>query len=329
MSKSESFPDLHHKMSKKIAQLTKVIYHLNTRNEDYEVEMKNLASKHESEMQEIMRDAADKLAKFKDAIAKQKDAAKTEAMIEKLKEQHEQEKKKAMKQLHELRKSVQSREEEIKTEASKQVEQLNGEVQRIKRDFWTKLEGFEGKKKLWDEDKAHLESQLKELKVSHQKEIDDLVKSSNKKYNDMLTERLDAEDALRKELEAAKSGAVEEVVKQYEAQMSALKEKHAGEVADSKEQFNSERQALSGQIEGLKSDLEAAANERSALEKQVNGLDNQLSDKRRVIEKLEADKRANEEKIADLSQTVESLKSSMGSNAEQGATGNPGAEERN
>ncbi|CAM9170484.1 unnamed protein product, partial [Choristocarpus tenellus] len=28
------FPDLHHKMSKKIAQLTKVIYHLNTKNED-------------------------------------------------------------------------------------------------------------------------------------------------------------------------------------------------------------------------------------------------------------------------------------------------------
>lgn len=31
------FPDLHHKMSKKIAQLTKVIYHLNTKNEDHQV----------------------------------------------------------------------------------------------------------------------------------------------------------------------------------------------------------------------------------------------------------------------------------------------------
>ena len=33
---SDVFPDLHHKMSKKIAQLTKVIYHLNTRNEDHQ-----------------------------------------------------------------------------------------------------------------------------------------------------------------------------------------------------------------------------------------------------------------------------------------------------
>lgn len=34
---TDVFPDLHHKMSKKIAQLTKVIYHLNTKNEDHEV----------------------------------------------------------------------------------------------------------------------------------------------------------------------------------------------------------------------------------------------------------------------------------------------------
>lgn len=34
---SDVFPDLHHKMSKKIAQLTKVIYHLNTKNEDRQV----------------------------------------------------------------------------------------------------------------------------------------------------------------------------------------------------------------------------------------------------------------------------------------------------
>ncbi|CAM9693824.1 unnamed protein product [Hapterophycus canaliculatus] len=34
MKAGDVFPDLHHKMSKKIAQLTKVIYHLNTKNED-------------------------------------------------------------------------------------------------------------------------------------------------------------------------------------------------------------------------------------------------------------------------------------------------------
>lgn len=48
-----AFPDLHHKMSKKIAQLTKVIYHLNTKNDDHDLELKNLADTYESEIEEV------------------------------------------------------------------------------------------------------------------------------------------------------------------------------------------------------------------------------------------------------------------------------------
>ena len=44
---AHEYPDLHHKMSKKIAQLTKVIYHLNTRNDDHEAELAVLTAQHE------------------------------------------------------------------------------------------------------------------------------------------------------------------------------------------------------------------------------------------------------------------------------------------
>jgi hypothetical protein len=37
-------------MSKKIAQLTKVIYHLNTKNENHEGELDSLADQYESEI---------------------------------------------------------------------------------------------------------------------------------------------------------------------------------------------------------------------------------------------------------------------------------------
>jgi Family with sequence similarity 184, A and B len=62
----EAFSDLHQKMSKKIAQLTKVIYHLNTRNEDHQSELDAIGLNHESETRELMRDAANKIGKFKD-----------------------------------------------------------------------------------------------------------------------------------------------------------------------------------------------------------------------------------------------------------------------
>ena len=64
----EVFPDLQHKMSKKIAQLTKVIYHLNTRNEDHQSELDSLASNHQAEIQQIIRDATSRISKFKEMI---------------------------------------------------------------------------------------------------------------------------------------------------------------------------------------------------------------------------------------------------------------------
>ena len=64
----EVFPDLHHKMSKKIAQLTKVIYHLNTKNEDHQAEIDDLANNNQLEIQHILRDAAAKIGKFKEMV---------------------------------------------------------------------------------------------------------------------------------------------------------------------------------------------------------------------------------------------------------------------
>jgi hypothetical protein len=64
----EVFPDLHHKMSKKIAQLTKVIYHLNTKNEDHQTELDVLSSNHQVEIQQILKDAAARIGKFKEVV---------------------------------------------------------------------------------------------------------------------------------------------------------------------------------------------------------------------------------------------------------------------
>ncbi|RYH21333.1 hypothetical protein EON65_20905 [archaeon] len=70
----EVFPDLHHKMSKKIAQLTKVIYHLNTKNEDHTLEMEVMSSNHQMEIQNILRDAANRINKFKEMVENRQQA---------------------------------------------------------------------------------------------------------------------------------------------------------------------------------------------------------------------------------------------------------------
>ncbi|KAJ3018051.1 hypothetical protein HKX48_003204 [Thoreauomyces humboldtii] len=49
-------PDISYKLSKKVAQLTKVIYYLNTKNEDHTVEIQSLAEAYEDEIQDVILD---------------------------------------------------------------------------------------------------------------------------------------------------------------------------------------------------------------------------------------------------------------------------------
>ncbi len=55
MSKlDEPIPELHLKMCKKIAQLTKVIYQLHTKNEEHEVRSRELTLTYEQQIEEVL-----------------------------------------------------------------------------------------------------------------------------------------------------------------------------------------------------------------------------------------------------------------------------------
>lgn len=47
---SETAAELHHKMCKKVAQLTRVIFYLNTKNDDYENNIKAVVNAYENEL---------------------------------------------------------------------------------------------------------------------------------------------------------------------------------------------------------------------------------------------------------------------------------------
>ena len=51
-------PDMLYKLSKKIAQLTKVIYSLNTKNDDLEVDLEAMKSSYEDKLQQLSIAAA-------------------------------------------------------------------------------------------------------------------------------------------------------------------------------------------------------------------------------------------------------------------------------
>lgn len=91
------YPDLHHKMSKKIAQLTKVIYHLNTVNENNQFAIEATNSSHSQEIQTILKDASSKINRFREQIEEKRAEVNLQAQLEQLKEKHSEEKSAALK----------------------------------------------------------------------------------------------------------------------------------------------------------------------------------------------------------------------------------------
>jgi len=60
-------------MSKKIAQLTKVIFHLHSKNEENSAYSQALSNAYEREIETLLRDANGHIAKQKDALDKAKE----------------------------------------------------------------------------------------------------------------------------------------------------------------------------------------------------------------------------------------------------------------
>lgn len=89
---TEIIPDLHHKMCKKVAQLTKVIFYLNTKNDDYERSLSATVSSYEQALDANIKDANLIITKYKEQVDKLQKNEQSEQEILKLKQSLEYEK---------------------------------------------------------------------------------------------------------------------------------------------------------------------------------------------------------------------------------------------
>ncbi|CAB1435067.1 unnamed protein product, partial [Pleuronectes platessa] len=98
--------DLHLKMSKKIAQLTKVIYALNTKNDEHEAAIATLKEAHEEEVQQILSETREKILQYKSKISDEMDLKKRIQSLEESMELHERMKRQALAEFESYRQRV-------------------------------------------------------------------------------------------------------------------------------------------------------------------------------------------------------------------------------
>ncbi|KAG7501703.1 hypothetical protein JOB18_005046 [Solea senegalensis] len=211
--------DLHLKMSKKIAQLTKVIYALNTKNDEHEEEIESLKEAHEDEVQHIVTETRDKIMQYKSKMADEADLRRRLASLEESVELHEQMKRQALAEFEMYRQRMED--SQLCTEAqhtqrvvsmSREVEALMERVEELTKDKVRLVEEYEAKLAKAQE---YYERELEAMRRTHQLTTENLL--AWKRTEVELRKEFQAQDAalqrslskLRSELQKAQEEARE------------------------------------------------------------------------------------------------------------------------
>lgn len=225
---SNKYSDADYKMSKKIAQLTKVIFHLHSRNEESEELIKAVRKGYEREIESIVRDANSIISKQKEAIRTQKENIGVKNKLNELQAKQESDKKKALEELNNYKIQISEKENRVCQEKEQTLRQIKSEVMSLKEKYEEKLHSLSELSK----GNTNLKQTIEEMKRKHQIEIENHVKESNKKYNDLLHEKLFSEDRLKTTAEKEKN----DLIVKYETQIKELLKKAVG---DEKERLES------------------------------------------------------------------------------------------
>ena len=183
-----------------------VIYHLNNRNEDQEFDLQDQAEHYESEIEQILRDAAERMNTFRAKIEVQKEQGLAAAAVGRLREEHEEERKQSLQELERLKREAKAREDALRREAETQIRGLSQEVLDIKQKFQEQLAQFTETVRRLEKDseegKTRSQGDAQAQAQAKDRELKEAVREGNQKYNEMLAARMAAEDELREKAEA-------------------------------------------------------------------------------------------------------------------------------
>uniref|UniRef100_A0A8V0Y7J5 Protein FAM184A/B N-terminal domain-containing protein n=2 Tax=Gallus gallus TaxID=9031 RepID=A0A8V0Y7J5_CHICK len=129
--------EIHMQMCKKIAQLTKVIYALNTKNDEHEDSIQALREAHEEEVQHILAEMKETIVQYKSKVEEEQLLRKHIQALETAVEQHRRVKEEALAELTQCKKQVEEREPRAKVKLTQMA--LSKDTVDTNADFENKL----------------------------------------------------------------------------------------------------------------------------------------------------------------------------------------------
>lgn len=294
-------PDLHVKVCKKVAQLTKVIYALNTKSDEQDAIVNNLKENYEKDVEKIMYESKNKILQFKDQCQKFVEKEKEFDKISCLLKESNEEKKRLENQLKEVVDAYKLSERQLKNDYETKYLEIQNKVLERKQEFdeLTRLLSCyqEKQENKHSHDVTQLtlkyHDEIKLLKESHLKEIDKLE-------NNYLN-RESGIDLKMKEYETIHS--------QLESEKQQIKDEYENKIEKVKKYYENEKNTLRSSL--LKQNGELLENEKKELvfkyEDIISKYEFSKIQLNYRIEYLEKDQKEKEIKIENYISNCESL----------------------
>uniref|UniRef100_A0A4X1TH92 Family with sequence similarity 184 member A n=1 Tax=Sus scrofa TaxID=9823 RepID=A0A4X1TH92_PIG len=191
--------DLHLKMSKKIAQLTKVIYALNTKNDEHESAIQALKDAHEEEIQQILAETREKILQYKSRVTEELDLKRKIQVLEASLEDHVKMKQAALAEFEAYKHRIEDMQLCAEAQHVQRIVTMSREVEEIRRKFEERLRSFGQLQVQFEKDKRLA---LEDLRAAHRREIQELLKSQQDHSASVNKGQEKAEELHRMEVEA-------------------------------------------------------------------------------------------------------------------------------
>ena len=303
-SSADVTPDLHLKMSKKIAQLTKVIYALNTKNDEHENVLENMKTAHEEEMQKLMAETKEKMNYLKTRLGAVSEQRQKIDMLESHLAKERLQREEALSEFEKLKRRNGEDEARLRSEFSDKILVMSKELLAAKKQFEERLKDFQAARKLLEDDR---DKAIEQLTSKHHDEIDQLMKAHRVRYDEVVKEKEKLEKEYQQKLALVESSgdvAAEErrrIESEYQEKMEKLKAFYENELAAShamqetwkeeqlkewekkekvlKSEWNRQERVFKDRISELLNQLSDGEQQMSILRAQLNELESKLQGK--------------------------------------------------
>ncbi|CAN8204245.1 unnamed protein product [Coccothraustes coccothraustes] len=298
---AEHSADLHFKMSKKIAQLTKVIYALNTKNDEHEAAIQALKDAHEEEIQQILAETREKILQYKSKVAEEMDLKRKIQVLEESLEDHKKMKHQALTEFEAYKDRVEDMQLCAEAQHVQRVVTMSREVEEIRKKFEERLRSFIQLQVQYEKDKR---TALEDLKAAHRLEIQELLKTHQSQNATLSKGQEKMEELHRLELEDLNSK-----VEELRLEKKKLIEDYEGKLSKAQSFYEHELDSLK------RSQLFTAESLHACKEKEVElrkEFQNQESMLRKNLGKLKTELQMVQDEAASLREKCQKLQVALG-----------------